>query len=98
MSGRRVWVVLPDLLSIRVFFDTGILDGLRERLGGGIEAVFLIPPADAESWRARLGDTPVTVGDDLTAVPPGPTERLARRADDWLDPLGHLRDNQYVLG
>ena len=29
---KRAWVVLPDLLSIRVFFDTGIVRGLRERL------------------------------------------------------------------
>ncbi len=33
VTRRRVWIVLPDLLSIRVFFDTGIVDGLRERLG-----------------------------------------------------------------
>ena len=42
---RRTWVVLPDQLSIRVFFDTGIVSGLRERLDGCLAAVFLVSPA-----------------------------------------------------
>ena len=28
MSSKRVWVVLPDQLSTRLFVDTGILTGL----------------------------------------------------------------------
>ena len=34
MSSRWVWLVLPDQLSIRIFFDAGIVDGLRDRLDG----------------------------------------------------------------
>ena len=53
MSAKRAWVVLPDLLSIRVFVDTGILSGLRERLDGELEAVYLVPRADAAEWAER---------------------------------------------
>ena len=57
VSDRRVWVVLPDLLSIRVFFDTGIVDGLRERLAGAIACVFLVSDRAAAAWVGRLEDT-----------------------------------------
>ncbi len=39
---KRVWLVLPDQLSIRIFFDAGIVDGLRDRLGPRLAAVFLV--------------------------------------------------------
>lgn len=84
MSSKRVWVVLPDQLSIRIFFDTGIVDGLRERLGGALAAVFLVAPAEAAEWTSRLGDLPVLYGEDLTTTR-GRRERVARRLDSWLD-------------
>jgi CDP-glycerol:poly(glycerophosphate) glycerophosphotransferase len=82
---KRVWLVLPDLLSIRIFFDAGIVEGLRERLGGGLAAVFLVPRDDAAEWAARLGDVPELYGEELTAHPGRRSERAARRADAWLD-------------
>jgi hypothetical protein len=85
VSGRRVWVVLPDLLSIRVFFDTGILDGLRERLGGAVLAVFLVPTDDTQAWTGRLGDRSWIDGGELTGSSGGAGERLARRLDGALD-------------
>ena len=85
MSGRRVWVVLPDLLSIRIFFDTGIVDALGERLDGAVRAVFLVPAADSRTWTGRLGDMPWTDGDELAGSSGGAGERLARRLDDALD-------------
>lgn len=85
MTGRRVWVVLPDLLSIRVFFDTGIVDGLRERLDGEIACVFLVSSDAAAEWTGRLGDTPGLDGEELVAEPGGVRERLARRLDAALD-------------
>jgi CDP-glycerol:poly(glycerophosphate) glycerophosphotransferase len=88
-SGARdtkdVWVVLPDLLSIRIFFDARIMDGLRDRLGGKIAAVFLVPREDAAEWARRLGDVSVLYGEDLTAPRGGRFERAARRMDAWLD-------------
>ena len=85
MTARRVWIVLPDLLSIRVFFDTGIVDGLRERLDGAIAAAFLVPADDARAWVDRLGETPALQGDDLAASWGGLGERTARRLDAALD-------------
>jgi UDP-N-acetylglucosamine:LPS N-acetylglucosamine transferase len=83
--SRRTWLVLPDQLSNRVFFDTGIVDGLRERLEGALAAVFLVPRDEAADWTGRLGDVPVLHVEDLTASGDGLRERAARRADAWLD-------------
>ncbi len=85
MTARRVWIVLPDLLSIRVFFDAGIIDGLRERLDGAIAGVFLVPDEDARAWEGRLGPVPALHGSDLTAGSGGLGERMARRIDASLD-------------
>ena len=82
--SRRVWVVLPDQLSIRVFFDAGIVDGLRERLDGEITCVFVVPEAGAAPWIDRLGETPVLRGAELTASSAA-RERLSRRVDSALD-------------
>jgi hypothetical protein len=82
---KRVWLVLPDQLSIRIFFDAGIADGLRERLEGRLAAVFLIPREEASEWAGRLGETHVLLGDDLTAPSDGRAERVTRRVDAWLD-------------
>jgi hypothetical protein len=84
VSARRAWIVLPDLLSIRVFFDTGIVDGLRKRLDGAVTAVFLAPADDVRTWASRLDDVPVLDGRELAAGS-GFGERLARRVDAALD-------------
>jgi len=83
--SRRAWLVLPDQLSIRVFVDTGIVDGLRERLEGALAAVFLVPRGEAADWTGRLGTVPVLHVEDLTKAGDGLRERAARRADAWLD-------------
>ena len=85
MTARRTWIVLPDLLSIRVFFDTGIFAGLRDRLDGAVAGVFLVSPEDARDWARRLGDTPVLEGLELAASSGRLGERLARRLDASLD-------------
>jgi UDP-N-acetylglucosamine:LPS N-acetylglucosamine transferase len=82
---KRVWLVLPDLLSIRMFFDTGILEGLGERLDGRLAAVFLVSREDVFEWSDRLGDVPALVGDHLTEPARDIPERTARRVDGWLD-------------
>ena len=79
---KRAWLVLPDQLSIRIFFDTGIVDGLRERLGSRLAAVFLVSHDEASEWSRRLGDVPVIFGDELAA---SPENRIAARVDAWLD-------------
>ena len=79
---KRTWLVLPDQLSIRIFFDAGIVDRLGDRLGPALSAVFLVSREEAAEWRPRLGDAPVLFGDDLVS---GSGYPLAGRLDSWLD-------------
>jgi hypothetical protein len=80
---KRAWVVLPDLLSIRIFFDTGIVAGLHERLAGRLAAVFLVPGA-AAGWGDRVPGLDVLDGGALTAAD-GVTDRALGRVDAALD-------------
>ena len=82
---KRVWLVLPDQLSIRLFFDAGIVEGLRQRLDGAVAAVFLVPRQEASEWTDRLGNAPVLIGEELAASQGSFTERVAARADRALD-------------
>ncbi len=85
-TGKRVWTVLPDQLSIRVFFDTGIVEGLADRLDEELTVVFLVRPDEAEEWMPRVPpDAIAHQGADLAAVDGSVRERLMRRADGWLD-------------
>jgi hypothetical protein len=82
---RRVWLVLPDPLSTRIFFDCGIVDGLLERLGDRLRLVSLLPPAQAVEWVDRLDGVAVTYRDELLPWQVGVREKVRRRADLWLD-------------
>jgi UDP-N-acetylglucosamine:LPS N-acetylglucosamine transferase len=82
---HRVWIALPDQLSIRLFFDAGIVDGLRERLDGAIAAVFLVRRDEASEWPDRVGDVPVLLGEHLTASRGSLAEAVAARVDSALD-------------
>ncbi len=79
---KRTWLVLPDQLSIRMFFDAGIVDLLRDRLGGRLAVVFLVSREEAAEWSARLGDIPVLFGDELAA---DAGLGMGGRLDAWLD-------------
>ena len=79
-DGRRVWVVLPDQLSIRIFVETGIVEGLRERLDGGLTAVFVTPPDVAAEWASRIAGISVLDGSGL-ARPVGVADRALERVD-----------------
>jgi len=81
---KRIWVVLPDQLSIRVFFDTGIVSGLRERLDGHLAAVFLVSREAASEWVDRVPGLQVLEGDALTAAD-GLPDRVLARVDASLD-------------
>jgi UDP-N-acetylglucosamine:LPS N-acetylglucosamine transferase len=84
MTAARAWLVLPDQLSIRIFLETGIVNGLRDRLGGDLVVVFLVPREDAAEWVGRLDGAGVLYGDDLT-MPRGALDRALRRIDGALD-------------
>ena len=79
---KRTWLVLPDQLSIRMFFDAEIVNLLCDRLGGRLAVVFLVSRDEAAEWRARLGDIPVLFGDELAAHA---GRGVRSRLDAWLD-------------
>jgi hypothetical protein len=79
-----VWLVLPDPFSSRLFFDTGIVERLRERLGERLELFLLDAGEQAEAWAARAGSLIVTTPAELASAP-STAERAFRRADAWLD-------------
>jgi len=78
----RVWLVLPDQLSTRLFFDAGIIDGLSERLGERLVALFV---DDGAQWAGRSGGVEaLDVGHSLPASVRF-SEKIWRRIDAWLD-------------
>jgi len=79
-----VWLVLPDQLSTRMFFDAGIVARLRERLGARLALAFLLAEDEAREWAGRAPDvrvldTAVHLAHVVTA------EKVARRIDRFLD-------------
>ncbi len=84
-SFGGVWLVLPDPLSTRIFFDCGIVDRLRERLGERLEVVFLMERGQVEEWVGRLAGTKVAYRDELFPSKVALAERVRRRIDLALD-------------
>ncbi len=82
---KRTWIVLPDQLSIRMFVNSGVVEGLRRRLDGNVTAVFLVSREEAGAWSEQLDGVPVLHGEELTAGSDSTAERATRRADAWLD-------------
>ena len=74
MSAKRPWIVLPDLLSIRVFVDAGILQRARR----ASRAASSPRCTSCRARRRRSGPSgcptfPVLYGDELTAPRASPT-------------------------
>ncbi len=84
MSETPIWLVLPDPFSSRLFFDTGIVDDLRGRVGERLELFLLDTGEQASAWRERAGAVRITLPQDLER-PETLRGKLARRADAWLD-------------
>jgi hypothetical protein len=84
---KRVWLVLPDPLPTRVFVECGIAAGLRDRLGGRLDAVLLLPAEQEREWAGRLEGIPLLARDELLPARPRPRERVHRRVDRRLDDL-----------
>ena len=55
MTPAGVWLVFPDQLSTRLFFDSDIVARLHERLGERLSLVFLLSDEEANAWEARAG-------------------------------------------
>ncbi len=80
--AKRVWLVLPDQLSIRLFVDTGIVRGLRERLGENLVAVVV---GDGAQWAGPPGGVETLDVDQLFPASVSQLERVWRSADRRLD-------------
>ena len=79
-----VWVVLPDPFSSRLFFDTGVIDHLRERVGDRLTLI-IDAGEDTAHWTERAGSTRVIPPDQL-APDDGPLrQRVLARVDRKLD-------------
>jgi hypothetical protein len=77
-----VWVVLPDPFSSRLFFDTGIVEHLRSRLG---DRLTLVLDEGEREWADRAPGVRVIGRDELIPEQVPPREKIRRRADRWLD-------------
>jgi hypothetical protein len=82
---KPVWLVLPDPFSSRLFFDTGIVADLRERVGERLELFLLDTSEHENAWSERAGDARVTRASDLNARDTSRPEKAYRRVDQWLD-------------
>jgi len=80
-----VWLVLPDPFSSRLFFDTGIVDDLRGRLGDRLELFLLDTGEQSEAWSERAAGARVTRPEELRSRQVPTREKVIRRADQWLD-------------
>jgi hypothetical protein len=80
-----VWLVLPDPFSSRLFFDTGIVERLRDELGPRLELFLFDTGEQSEAWTERAGETRVTRPDELRPDHVPTHEKAYRRLDTWLD-------------
>jgi hypothetical protein len=84
-SAAPVWLVLPDPLSTRIFFDCGIVERLRARLGDRLSVVFLMDRDEVGGWADRLDGVAITHREELFPLRVAPVRRVRRRVDRWLD-------------
>ncbi len=81
---KRVWLVLPDPFSIRIFFETGIVEGLRARLDDRLALMWVTAPDVVSEWADRAAGLPMFHREDVRA-PSHLGERVAGRLDRLLD-------------
>jgi len=82
---RRFWLLLVDPLPNRIFFDCGIVDGLRAALDDRLTAVWLVHKKHVRPWVDRAKGMPFLTQDELMPVEVPFGERVARRVDIELD-------------
>jgi hypothetical protein len=77
--------VFADLLSNRIFFGCGIVEGLRSALPEHLSALFVVHQKHVDPWRERLDGIALLDKEELLplGVPLG--ERVVRRLDIELD-------------
>ncbi len=81
----RVWLVLPDPFSTRIFVDCGVVERLRASLGARLRAVVLMPDERMREWSDGLAGIDLLTRAELFPERVGPLERAARSLDFRLD-------------
>jgi hypothetical protein len=81
---KPVWLVLPDPFSSRLFFDTGIVRRLTDRLGERLE-LFLDVGDQTDYWAERAEGTRVRPLHELISEQSKSVARAHRRVDKWVD-------------
>jgi len=74
----KLWLVLPDPFSSRLFFDTGIVERLRAHLGDDLAVVL---DEGEREWANRTPDVRVIDRNDLVAGRATIGQRIDRRVD-----------------
>ena len=80
-----IWLALVDPLPNRVFFDCGIVSGLRRAFDDRITALFPLHPKHIQPWLGELEGLRVIEAAELMPEHVAPRERIVRRADIFLD-------------
>jgi hypothetical protein len=83
--GGRVWLVFATPLSDRVFFECGIVDGLRRAFPERLAAVFVLHEKHVTRWLPRLEGIPMLHKEELMPIRVPFGERVLRRLDIELD-------------
>ena len=81
--AEGVWLLLTDNLTIRLFFEAGIVEGLEDRLDDRL-VVVLPNRAEGADWASRVRGS-VLYRDDLVPLRVSSGERVLRRIDRALD-------------
>jgi hypothetical protein len=80
-----LWIAFVDPLPNRVFFDCGIVAGLRRAFDDRITALFPLHPKHVEPWREQLDGLEVLDAAELMPERVSLGPRIVRRADIFLD-------------
>lgn len=88
MRPDDVWLVLPDQLSTRLFFDSGIVERLGERLGTRLVLVLLLDEDEVVTWRGCAPWARTIDASELVPERVGPGEVARRGLDRLLDRHG----------
>jgi hypothetical protein len=73
-----VWLVLPDPFSSRLFFDTGVVERLHERLGDHLS---LILDEGERHWSQRAPEVRVIARSELISIERTTRQRIDTRLD-----------------
>ncbi len=85
MTPKKLLLVIPELISARVFLSCGIVRRLAERLGDRLIVLFTTPQFDSGKWTRDAGLKLLMESDVIPAAPQGFVSRAWSYLDTRLD-------------